>query len=131
MSDPKPKHTATMVIPKGAKKVWTSYMYGDKPVPEEVTAGTPIVMATARFDDGNWVVGGVCKSEDTSEYNNWIFFWVFDKHDRQYPGWPIDVGDVEDFDLNGITFLLNDDEDDVYLLNIVEAGSLHPHASKS
>lgn len=122
MNEPQPKYTATMMLPKGGKQAWSNIMYGDTPVPDEIDTGSPIVMATATFDDGTWVAGGVLKSETPTDYNT-IFMWVFDQNGNQYPGWPIDVSDNEDFFISGIYFSLTDDDDDEYLLNVEEADS--------
>ena len=116
------KHTATMTLPKGGKQSWSLIMQGETPVPDKMNPGSPIVMAYARFDDGTQVAGGVYKSENP-EYNV-KFMWVFDADGNQYPGWPIDVSDDEDFDSSGYAFSLTDDPEDAdYLLEIVEAQS--------
>lgn len=113
--------TATMTLPKGGKQAWSNIMYGETPVPNDLNVGSPIVMATAHFENGTWVAGGVYKSSTPTDYNI-IFMWVFDKNGKQYPGWPIDVSDNEDFFMNSIQFGLEDDLDDGnYLLKIVEA----------
>jgi hypothetical protein len=123
MSD-NPKHTATMILPKGAKQAWTNLMQGPPPnAPDQINNGSPIVMAYARFDDGTQVAGGVYKWEDPNGPLNIKFMWVFDANGNQYPGWPIDVSDNEDFLQNGYSFSLTEGVDDEYLLNIVEAQS--------
>jgi hypothetical protein len=122
MSDPQPKYTATMMLPKGGKQAWTNIMQGATSVPDDIETGSPIVMATAIFEDGTWVAGGVLKGDSPAEYNI-IFMWVFDINGNKYPRWPIDVGDVEDFFLSAIYFSLPGGEDDEYLLKIVEVES--------
>lgn len=115
-----PKYTATMTLPKGGKQAWTNIMQGQAPVPDEINTGSPIVMADARFEDGTWVTGGVYKGDDPTDFNV-KFMWVFDAKGNQYPGWPIDVGDDQDFLQTGYAFSLTEDVDDEYLLNVVEA----------
>ena len=115
-----PKYKATMTLPKGGKQAWSNIMYGETPVPEDMNTGSPIVMATATFEDGTWVAGGVLKSDDPTDYNI-IFMWVFDGKGNQYPGWPIDVSDNQDFFISSIGFSLNDDDEEDYLLKIAEA----------
>ncbi len=117
-----PKYEATMTIPKGGKEAWSNLMHGQTPVPDDINTGSPIVMATAQFDDGTWVAGGVLKSKTPTDYNI-IFMWVFTKNGNQSSGWPIDVSDNEDFYLSSISFSLTDDGDEDYLLKIVEADS--------
>ena len=79
-------------------------------------------MAAARFEDGTWVAGGVYKGGDPTDFNV-KFMWVFDSKGNQYPGWPIDVSDDQDFLQTGYSFSLTEDVDDEYLLNVVEAQS--------
>jgi hypothetical protein len=119
-----PKYSTTMTLPKGGKQAWTNIMQGhaQPPVPEELNVGSPIVMAYAVFEDGTWVAGGVYKGTDPTDYNV-KFMWVFDANGNQYPGWPIDVSDNEDFLQTGYYFSLTEGVDDEYLLNIVEAQS--------
>lgn len=121
-----PKYTAKMVLPKGGAQSWTNIMQGqaDPPVPNDLDTGSPIVMACAIYEDGTWVAGGVSKGENPTEYNN-KFMWVFDEKGNQYPGWPIDVSDQEDFSTGEGTFSLTNSEGDtnMYLLKIVEAES--------
>lgn len=114
-----PKHTTTMTLPKGGKQAWTLIMQGQAQVPNEINTGSPVVGAYARFDDGTQVAGGVYKGENPTDFNV-KFMWVFDANGNQYPGWPIDVSDNEDFLQNGYAFELGDEE---YLLNVVEAES--------
>lgn len=120
MENSKPKFTATMTLPKNGKQDWSNIMYGETTVPSDMDAGSPIVMASAIFEDGTSVLGGVLKSNDPTDYNI-KFMWVFDKSGNQYPGWPIDTSDDEDFFSSGYYFSLTDSEEDQYLLNIVEA----------
>lgn len=116
-----PKYVANMVLPKGGKVAWTEIMQGTAEVPEEINQGSPIVMAWARFDDGTQVAGGVYKSDKPDDYNV-IFMWVLDADGNQVPGWPIDVGDHEDFLNTSYSFSLSPDyeDNDEYLLRIVE-----------
>jgi hypothetical protein len=114
-----PKHVAAMTLPKGGKEAWTLIMQGQSPVPDQINPGSPIVMAQARFDDGTQVVGGVYKSETPSEFNV-IFMWVFDANGKQYPGWPIDVSDHEDFMTASYLFSLDGGDVADYRLNVVE-----------
>lgn len=117
-----PGHTATMILPEGAKQAWTNLMQGEAPVPDEINTGSPIVMAHARFEDGTWVAGGVYKGENPADFNV-KFMWVFDANGNQYPGWPVDVGDHQDFLQKVYAFSLTEGVDDEYLLNVVEAQS--------
>ena len=117
-----PKYTTNMTLPKGGKQAWTDIMQGQAPVPEELLSGDVIVMAYAVFEDGTQVAGGVSKSDTPTEYNI-KFMWVFDANGNQYPGWPIDVSDNQDFLQNAYSFSLTEDVDDEYLLNVVEAQS--------
>ncbi len=121
MSDD-PKYTANMILPKGGKQAWTLIMQGQAPVPDQINTGSPVVMASARFEDGTWVAGGVYKGEDPTDFNV-KFMWVFDANGNQYSGWPIDVSDNEDFLQTGYSFSLNEGVDGEYLLKIVEAES--------
>lgn len=122
MSDHPPLYEATMTLPRNGKQAWSNIMYGETVVPEYVQTGSPIVMAIATFQDGTWVAGGVLKSEEPAEYNI-IFMWVYDKKGTQYPGWPIDFSDHEDFFTSGVEFSLTEDVDVEYVLHIVEADS--------
>jgi hypothetical protein len=117
-----PKYTADLILPKAGKQAWTNLMQGQAPVPDQINPGSPIVMAYARFDDGVQVAGGVYKGESPTDYNV-KFMWVFDAHGNQYPGWPIDVSDDEDFLQTGYKFSLTEGVDNEYLLKIVEAQS--------
>ena len=119
---PLPPNVATMVLPPGGMEAWTQIMRGQTPVPDKITTGTPIVMAWARFDDGTQVAGGVLKSPTPTEYNA-KFMWVLDANGNQYPGWPIDVSDNEDFLSTGYYFTLTPDGDEDHLLNVVDAPS--------
>ena len=115
MSDD-PTFTADMVLPQGGKQAWTQIMQGQA-VPDQMNTGSPVVMATAKFEDGTWVAGGVYKGDNPTDFNV-KFMWVFDAKGNQYPGWPIDVGDDQDFLQNAYGFELNGVE---YQLNVVEA----------
>ena len=117
-----PKYTAEMILPKGGKQAWTNIMQGQAPVPDELNAGSPIVMAYAVFEDGTRVAGGVYKGDDPTDYNV-KFMWAFDVNGNQYPGWPIDVSDDQDFLQTGYYFSLTEGVDEEYLLNVVEAQS--------
>ena len=122
MSDP--QYTAVMTLPKGGMQAWTDIMQGTTPVPDKIFTGSPVVMAiSTAYADGTWVAGGVLKSESPGEYNYKVM-WAFDKNGNQYPLWPIDVSDNEDFFTSGLYFSLEvDGEEEEYLLNIVEADS--------
>jgi hypothetical protein len=122
MSDP--QYTAVMTLPKGGMQAWTDIMQGTTPVPAKIFTGSPIVMAiSTAYADGTRVVGGVLKSESPTEYNS-IFMWAFDRNGNQYPFWPIDMSDNEDFFTSALYFSLEvDGEEEEYLLNIVEADS--------
>jgi hypothetical protein len=110
---------ADMTLPAGGMEAWTKIMQGIVPVPEQINTGSPVVMATARYDDGTQVVGGVYKYNTPTEYNV-KFMWVFDVNGNQYPGWPIDVSDDQDFFNTAYEFTLVPDSGISYLLNIVE-----------
>jgi hypothetical protein len=120
------RKVATMVLPVGGKAEWTRIMRGEVPVHDSIEQGSPIVQASAVFSDGTVVVGGVARSDTPAEYNN-KFMWVFDAKGQRYPNWPIDVGDHEDFESNGVAFSLREDaEDEEYELNIVEGTAAAP-----
>jgi hypothetical protein len=111
-----------MTLPKGGKQAWTDIMQADPPsAPSKISNGSPIVMAYARFDDGTQVAGGVYKWEDTQGPENIKFMWVFDPNGNQYPGWPIDTSDDEDFLQTEYLFSLTEGAANEYLLSIVEA----------
>lgn len=114
-----PKYVTDMVLPEGGKQAWTLLMQGQSPVPDQINPGSPIVMANARFEDGTQVSGGVYKSDEPKEYNV-KFMWVFDAKGNQYPGWPIDVSDQEDFLQKSYAFSLSGGDEAEYLLNVVE-----------
>ncbi|WP_040066470.1 hypothetical protein [Pseudomonas batumici] len=116
---PAPQHAATMVLPAGGMQAWTRIMQGDSPVPDEINPGSPIVMAFARYSNGTLVAGGVYRSDSSTDYNI-KFMWVFDSEGNQYPGWPIDVSDDEDFFSQSYTFSLTSNPQELYQLNIVE-----------
>jgi hypothetical protein len=119
-----PKQTTTMILPKGGMQAWTDIMQGPPPAaPVEMNNGAPIVMAYTQFDDGTQVAGGVYKwdvPEAPEGPQNVKFMWVFDANGTQYPGWPIDVSDDEDFFNTQYTFSLVEGGE-TYTLNIVEA----------
>lgn len=119
MEEPKPKFIATMTLPKNGKQTWTDIMYGQSTISADIETQTPIVSAYAVYEDGTSVLGGVCKSEAPTDHNN-KFMWVFDKNGKRYPGFPIDTRDNEDFLGFGYLFSLSEEEEDQYLLNIVE-----------
>jgi hypothetical protein len=123
MSDDE-SYTAVMTLPKGGKQAWTDIMQGTTPVPNKILTGSPIVMAISTvYGDGTWVVGGVLKSESPTEYNS-IFMWAFDRNGNQYPFWPIDMSDNEDFFTTKLYFSLEVDAvENEYVLDIVEADS--------
>lgn len=123
-TEPQPKFTTTMTLPSGGKQAWTNIMQ-DSPAPQpvELNIGAPIVMAYARFDDGTQVAGGVYKWNDPVDGAiNIKFMWVFDASGNQYPGWPIDTSDDEDFLQTAYIFALTEGGDE-YRLNIAEAQS--------
>ncbi|MDB5672423.1 MAG: hypothetical protein JWO25_3382 [Alphaproteobacteria bacterium] len=112
---------ARLVLPAGGMEAWTQIMQGAAPVPDEINPGSPIVMAWTRFDDGTQVGGGVCKSDTSTDYNV-KFMWVLDSNGGQYPGWPIDVGDDQDFLTASYAFSLTPDGEESHVLEVVEAG---------
>lgn len=116
-----PTYNTTMTLPKGGMQAWTLIMQGEATVPDEINTGSPIVMAYARFEDGTQVAGGVYKWQTPTDYNV-KFMWVFDANGNQYPGWPIDVSDDQDFLATEYIFSLIDGGA-TYQLNIVEAQS--------
>lgn len=120
-----PQYVANLVLPAGGMQAWTRLMQGDSPVPDEINSGAPIVTAFARYPDGTRVLGGVYKSDSPSDYNI-KFMWVFDSQGNQYPGWPIDVSDEQDFLNQRYTFSLAPHSQALYRLNIVE-GVLQQH----
>lgn len=118
---PRPRRNARMLLPAGGMEAWTLIMQGSVPVPDEVNTGSPIVTAWTRFDDGTQVAGGVYKGTTPTE-TNVKFMWVFDASGNQYPGWPIDVSDDEDFLTKSYIFSLTPGGE-TYQLNIVEKQS--------
>lgn len=92
-------------------------MQGETPVSKYVTLFQPIVLVTAKFDNGMTVVGGVLKSAEPEEYNI-KFMWVYGA-DGQFLT-SVDVSDHEDFRFNGYVFNLNDDETIEYTVEIKE-----------
>jgi hypothetical protein len=115
---PAPQQIAVMTLPPGGREAWTQIMYGNVPAPAELLPGAPIVMAYARFPDGTQVAGGVYKSVDPAQ--NVKFMWVFDADGNQYPGWPIDVGDEQDFLDTAYIFGLPAGSEPNYQLNVVD-----------
>jgi hypothetical protein len=113
------QQVARMVLPPGGKEAWTRIMQGTGPVPDKINAGSPIVMAWARFKDGTQVAGGVYKSDTPADYNV-KFMWVFDANGNQYSGWPIDVSDDEDFLGKAYGFSLTPDGEPTHVLKIAE-----------
>lgn len=116
---PPAAQVARMVLPSGGKQAWTEIMQGTAPVPGEINTGSPIVMAWARFKDGTQVAGGVYKSDTPTDYNV-KFMWVLDANGNQYPGWPLDVSDNQDFLAKAYVFTLTPDSEQTYRLNIAE-----------
>jgi hypothetical protein len=115
------KHTAKMLLPAGAKQTWSAIMRGESlpPAYERLETGEPIVMAYASFADGTQVIGGVCKGRSADA--NSIFMWVLDGNGMRYPGWPIDLGDTQDFAIRSILFAVDPSaERPDYTLEIVE-----------
>jgi hypothetical protein len=110
---------ANLSLPAGGKQAWTQIMQGTATVPNEISAGSPIVMAWARFDDGTQVAGGVCKSDTPADYNI-KFMWAFDARGNRYPGYPIDVSDDEDFLARSYEFTLTPDAAQSYRLDVIE-----------
>lgn len=113
-----PQHFADLVLPAGGMEAWTQIMGAAVPAPVEINTGSPIVMAWTRFDDGTQVAGGVYKMAAPTDYNV-KFMWVFDGNGNQYPGWPIDVSDDEDFLTESYIFSLVSGGE-TYQMNIVE-----------
>jgi hypothetical protein len=112
--------TTNFTLPKNGKQTWTKFMQmpnDDVVVPEDIDPWSPIVSATAVFDDGIWVMGGALKSDDPKEHNS-IFFWAFDQQGTQLREWPIDVSDSEDFVISEIHFEIKEEP---YVLKIQEA----------
>ncbi len=114
---------ATMTLPVGAKEAWTGLMRGSASVAGSIEQNTPIVQAHAVFSDGTQVIGGVLKSDTPAEYNI-KFMWVFNAKGERHPGWPIDVGDHEDFKHAGYVFSLTEGVDEEYSLDVVEASEV-------
>ena len=104
LSIPCLRQTSVMYLPPNGKTLYTKYMQGDlkSQVPKDLQLNTPLVASKAFFPNGNYVVGGVLKS-DNDDFNT-IFFWVFNKNGTQYPGWAIDVSDYEDFLFDQLNF---------------------------
>jgi len=109
---------AVLELPPGAKSLYTRYMEGKLQPPSEMDTDSPVFASIATFPNGVWVIGGVSKS-GKKEYNS-IFMWAFRPDGSQYPGYPIDVSDMEDFDVNSMSFEL---EGCSYELRVVEKAS--------
>jgi len=110
----------TLYLPKDGKEKWTKIMEGEPPeLAEDILEGQPIVMATATFEDGFWVTGGVYKSEEPESYNI-KFIHVYTPDDQQLP-FRIDPSDHEGFRDDSFLFYLNDEEiGSEYIVKIVE-----------
>ena len=65
------------------------------------------------------VAGGVCSSATPTQFNV-KFMWVFDADRNQYPGWPIDVSDDEDFLNTSYEFTLPAPGGGSYRLNVID-----------
>lgn len=99
----------TLYLPKNGKEKWTKIMEGGTTdYSKGILAGQPIVMATATFDDGFWVTGGVYKSETPETYNI-KFMNIYTPDGLQIP-FLIDPSDDENFRDTNFTFYLNDEE---------------------
>ncbi len=112
--------TTTLYLPKNGKEKWTKIMEGELPeMAEDLLEGQPIVMATASFEDGFWVAGGVYKSEEPKAYNI-KFMHVYTPDGQQIP-FRIDPSDHEDFRHQRYVFYLNDEEvGEEYIVEIKE-----------
>lgn len=118
--DNKAKFHTKMILPKGAKKAWSNIMYGETPIKDSLNEEDVIVEASAIFEDGTYVKGGVLASDTPTDYNI-IFMRVFNKEGIEYP-YVIDVGDYEDFYTSGFRFAISDDDDyGDYEFDIIEA----------
>lgn len=115
------RQKAIMYLPPNGKSIYTKFMQGrlNADIPKDIDKGSPIVASYAEFPDGNYVFGGVLKSGQT-EYNS-IFMWAFRPNGTQFPEWPLDVSDVEDFEAKSMIFELDGCE---YELEIKERSSL-------
>jgi len=120
MNESNYKFTATLLLPEDGKQYWTDVMQGRAAVAEYITVGSPVVMATALYTDGTFVVAGVSKSKDPTDYNI-VFAWVYDQDGNKYPGWPIDLSDNEDFFITSIAFSPTGADEADYLLIVSEA----------
>lgn len=113
------RKTTTLYLPKNGKEAWTEIMEGKATqLSEDVLEGNPIVMATAVFDDGFWVTGGVYKSDSPEEYNI-KFIHVYTPDGQQIP-FLIDPSDHEDFRQKSYIFYLNELEEEEYVVKIKE-----------
>ena len=113
------KKEATLYLPSNGKELWTKLMEGTSEVSKDIYENQPIVMATAIFEDGISVAGGVYKSSEP-EFYNIKFYYVFDKDGNHLP-FRIDPSDNEDFRESARIFYLNDEDvGNQYYLNIVE-----------
>ena len=97
--------SGVLELPAGGKTLYTKYMQGRLSAPKELNDESPIVASIAHFPNGVWVMGGVAKS-GKSEFNS-IFMWAFRPDGSQYPGYPMDVSDMEDFLMNSMSFELD------------------------
>lgn len=115
------QYRATMYLPVNGKQKWTAIMQGEVPVSENIYENQPIVLATALFENGILVTGGVYKSATPREFN-YKMFCAFDAAGNliHEPYQPLDVSDHEDFYQNSILFNLNEDESVEYLLECRE-----------
>jgi len=114
------RKTTTLLLPKDGMEKWTKIMEGNATdLSLDLLPGDPIVMATATFEDGFWVAGGVLKSEEPDDYN--IKFMHVYTPDGQLIPYRIDPSDHEDFRHEGYVFYLNDEEvGDEYIVEIKE-----------
>lgn len=110
--------TATMTIPKDGKNIWTNLMQNGSKLVQGISEGEFITSSIARFGDGTFVVGGIAQGPE-NEYNYPIFM-VFDANYNRVGGWPIDSSDWEDFQVSSISYSIDDNIEDQYLLEIHE-----------
>jgi len=110
----------TLYLPKDGKEKWTKIMEGELPeFAEDILEGQPIVMATAIFEDGFWVTGGIYKSVEPEAYNI-KFMNVYTPDGQQLP-YLIDPSDHEDFRNDYFVFYLNGEEvGDEYIVRVEE-----------
>lgn len=109
-----------LYLPRDGKEKWTKIMEGKLPeLAEGILEGQPIVMATATFEDGFWVTGGVYKSVEPEAYNI-KFMNVYTPDGQQIP-FRIAPSDHEDFRDDSFVFYLNDEEvGDEYIVKVAE-----------